>query len=156
MHAMMANRSDLSLIIGLEENAERTEVEEVTGATEAWLKGETAVLVLPPGFALVGVVQKPAAQDVCHSAHGDMTDEFRVGDRVRCHSPGSWVDGKEGTVAALDVLSSDDIRGHQIQMPNGYTVVEPSCLARIVLPDGSDGIVAPYVRPLTSTVPPRR
>lgn len=53
---------------------------------------------------------------------------WRVGDRVRCDWPGSWVDGKVGTITALNVVSSDNIRGHQLKMADGVTIIAPACL----------------------------
>lgn len=40
--------------------------------------------------------------------------EFRVGDRVACHVPGSWVDDRAGVIEALDVEASDGVRGHVV------------------------------------------
>lgn len=58
-----------------------------------------------------------------------MLKKFRVGDRVACRVPGSWVDGRAGTITALDTLGSDGIRGHGLKIDGprgGYTVV-PEC-----------------------------
>jgi len=61
--------------------------------------------------------------------------QFKIGDRVRMHEEGSWVDGREGTIGALDVTSSDGIHGHRIDVPgHGYTIVEPEFLE--LLPGG--------------------
>ena len=49
---------------------------------------------------------------------------IEVGSSVLCHLPGSWVDGKIGTVLKLNVVSSYEIRGHLLQMDNGTTIVE--------------------------------
>lgn len=53
---------------------------------------------------------------------------IKVGDRVKCKEPGSWVDGREGVVLRLNVTSSDNIEGHLLQMAEGVTVVPPCCL----------------------------
>jgi hypothetical protein len=51
-------------------------------------------------------------------------DNFRVGDKVVCHVPGSWVDGRTATIEALSVTSSDGIHGHYLKVPGiGVTVV---------------------------------
>ncbi len=54
--------------------------------------------------------------------------EFDVGDRLKCNSPGSWVHGRIGTVLAVDVESSDGIRGYSLAIDgaNGYTVLSPA------------------------------
>lgn len=48
---------------------------------------------------------------------------MNAGDRVRCHLPGSWVDGREGTILRMNTVSSDNIYGHLLQMDGGITVV---------------------------------
>ncbi len=49
---------------------------------------------------------------------------FAIGERVRMTNPGSWVDGRVGTIEALNVVSSDQIHGHQIKVKGvGITVV---------------------------------
>jgi hypothetical protein len=53
---------------------------------------------------------------------------LRVGDRVRCVCPGSWTDGKIGTILDLNVTSSDGVFGHRLQMAEGITVVEMELL----------------------------
>lgn len=53
---------------------------------------------------------------------------FKVGDRVKCSLPGSWTDGKIGIVIRLNVTSSDGVHGHQLQMANSITVIEPQHL----------------------------
>jgi hypothetical protein len=56
-----------------------------------------------------------------------MGSEFRVVMR----DPGSWVDGREGTVLALNVTSPDGIRGHSLRVDGvGVTVVPPGQLER--------------------------
>lgn len=46
------------------------------------------------------------------------------GDKVTMRVPGSWIDGRAGTILALNVTSSDEIFGHLIEVPNhGRTVV---------------------------------
>jgi hypothetical protein len=50
--------------------------------------------------------------------------EFKVGDKVRCHVPDSWVDGKTGTIIELNVSRSGD-EGHCLQMEGGITIVSP-------------------------------
>lgn len=63
-----------------------------------------------------------------------------IGDRVLCNCPGSWVDGKTGTVTAVDVLSPDGIRGCQLCMDGGeVTVVPPSELGPIPATHGRGG-----------------
>jgi hypothetical protein len=57
-------------------------------------------------------------------------EEIKVGDRVTCRLPGSWVDGKAGVVTRLAVVTSDGVRGHMVQMPGCVTVVEPEHLER--------------------------
>lgn len=56
---------------------------------------------------------------------------MKVGDKVKCHVQGSWVDGLVGTILALNVTSSDEIHGHQLQMHCGVTVVEPEALEEL-------------------------
>lgn len=59
---------------------------------------------------------------------------LKVGDRVTCHEPGSWVDGKAGTIKQLNVWGSDNIKGHVVVVDgtNGYTVLPP--LALVLVP----------------------
>lgn len=54
--------------------------------------------------------------------------DFQIGDKVICRVPGSWVDGKLGTVKRLFVRTSDDIYGHQLQMDRCVTVIPPDAL----------------------------
>lgn len=57
---------------------------------------------------------------------------LRVGDRVLCHDPGSWVDGREAVVVSLNVVSSDGIEGHGLRVPGvGVTVVPEFLLERV-------------------------
>ena len=58
--------------------------------------------------------------------NADEVHKFHVGDMVMCHEPGSWVDGKTGTIISLDAKASDGICGLLIQMDSGVTVL-PSC-----------------------------
>jgi hypothetical protein len=64
-------------------------------------------------------------------------DTFEVGQRVRYRAPGSWADGRTGTVERLDAVSPDGIRGHVVRVDGqpGYTVLEPHCLTLV----SSDG-----------------
>lgn len=55
-------------------------------------------------------------------------NDVQVGDVVTMRTPGSWIDGREGTVIALDVEASDGICGHAVQVSSGYTVTEPDTL----------------------------
>lgn len=48
-------------------------------------------------------------------------DDYRVGDSVVCCVPGSWVDGKAGTVKRLNVQA--DVFGHLIQFAEGVSIV---------------------------------
>ena len=49
---------------------------------------------------------------------------MNIGDTVVCHVPGSWVDGKTATILKLDIISSEEIEGHQLQVGHeGVTVV---------------------------------
>lgn len=49
---------------------------------------------------------------------------MNIGDTVVMHESGSWVDGKTGVIEALDVVSSDEIKGHLIRVAGvGVTVV---------------------------------
>ena len=59
--------------------------------------------------------------------------DFSIGDRVICHLPGSWVDGKHAVIKAINVTSSDGVFGHYLAVePNGgMTIVEPECLELI-------------------------
>jgi hypothetical protein len=52
-------------------------------------------------------------------------DRFKVGDKVRMHDDGgSWVNGKEGEIIALNVTSPDSLHGHCIRVEGvGVTVV---------------------------------
>jgi len=52
-------------------------------------------------------------------------EKFKIGDKVRCKVPGSWVDGKVGEIIHLDVTSSDGIHGYLLQMDGSQTVVPP-------------------------------
>lgn len=57
---------------------------------------------------------------------------FAVGDLVVCRSPGSWVDGLRGRVQKLNVTSSDEITGHQVQIPGrGVVVLDPAEMERV-------------------------
>lgn len=59
-------------------------------------------------------------------------NEFHVGELVSMRDPGSWVDGRLGTITALNVQSPDDICGHRIHVDGvGVTVVPPHCLEHI-------------------------
>jgi len=55
---------------------------------------------------------------------------MEVGDRVICHLPGSWVDGRTMTILRLNVVSCDNIYGHLLQAECGVTVVPPHCLTK--------------------------
>ena len=57
-------------------------------------------------------------------------EDFQVGDIVVCDCPGSWTHGKTGTIVRLNVVSSDEIRGHQLQMDGCQTIVQPENLRR--------------------------
>jgi hypothetical protein len=59
--------------------------------------------------------------------------EFDVGDRVVCDSPGSWTHGRTGTVEAVDVQSTDGIRGYRVRIDGsgGYTVLPPPEVAAV-------------------------
>lgn len=50
---------------------------------------------------------------------------IKVGDRVKCHNPGSWVDGQTMSVVRLHVHSSDGITGLLLQAKECQTIVEP-------------------------------
>jgi len=54
--------------------------------------------------------------------------EIKIGSVVKCHLPGSWVDGLTFTVEALNVTASDGVFGHRLRGNGGVTVVEPEFL----------------------------
>jgi hypothetical protein len=57
---------------------------------------------------------------------------FAIGDEVLVECPGSWANGKTGTLTALDVIAPDAVRGHQVEIPGaGVTVVPPGELRRL-------------------------
>jgi len=63
---------------------------------------------------------------------------MKVGDRVRCHVPGSWLDNRVGHILKLNVVSSDEIEGHHLQIldedgikPEAVSVVPPFELERL-------------------------
>lgn len=66
-------------------------------------------------------------------------NRFRVGDRVRCSWPGSWVDGRTATITALGVVSTDGIAGHRVHVDgqDGYTVLPASEMIPIQPPEGA-------------------
>lgn len=69
----------------------------------------------------------------------DFDFSFAIGQSVKCHEPGSWVDGKVGVIKRLNTKSSDGIFGHLLQMDCGVTVLPPHCLELVEnqLKDGS-------------------
>jgi hypothetical protein len=66
-----------------------------------------------------------------------------VGDRVRCHVPGSWLDNRVGRILKLNTVSSDEIEGHELQIfsedesrPEALSVV-PEFQLELVKADGT-------------------
>lgn len=57
-----------------------------------------------------------------------MEYKFKVGDKVRCTSQGSWIDGQVATVLETDVWGGDEVNGHLLQLNGGRAVVEPECM----------------------------
>lgn len=57
---------------------------------------------------------------------------LQIGDRVRCDCSGSWVDGLVGRILKLNVVSSDNIHGHLLQMESGVTVVPEVELTKVI------------------------
>lgn len=59
----------------------------------------------------------------------DKENPFQVGTKVLCSEPGSWAHGHTGVVLACNVLSTDGIYGHCVQIPNhGITILPEHCL----------------------------
>lgn len=60
-----------------------------------------------------------------------MADEFRVGDQVRVDLPDSFMHGRVFVIDALNVVSSDNVRGHRLKDGSVMTVVEPIHLKKV-------------------------
>ena len=63
-------------------------------------------------------------------------EQIQVGDRVEVNDPGSWTHERVFWVKALNVISSDGIRGHLLQGHETTTVVESGLLTKVVVGDG--------------------
>lgn len=88
-------------------------------ALDVLMAGESTTLFVPFGDGNLTVsLTRPTA--------------FKVGDRVRCSLPGSWLDGREATITELNVTASDGVTGHGLKIEGvGVSVTDPSNLTLI-------------------------